>query len=104
MLQRQLSHLNGCKLDTAKFKPLRYSMFDFNFSYTANMFTFTSLSQTPVASIEKRRQVHVVVGNAFFCHCNGSSAFSNWEAVSTIKVVIWNEESLVGFEVCLLSS
>jgi hypothetical protein len=43
----------------------------------------------------------VVVGNAF-SHCNHSSAFSSWEAVSPIKVIIWNDELLMGFERCLL--
>jgi hypothetical protein len=40
------------------------------------------------------------VGNAF-PHCTGGSAFSSWEVVSTIKVIIWNKESLMKFEMCL---
>jgi hypothetical protein len=42
----------------------------------------------------------MVVGNAF-SHCNGSSAFSSREAVSTIKVIIRNTEILMGFEMSL---
>jgi hypothetical protein len=37
MLQRQLSHLNGRNLTSAKFKPLIFFMFDFTLSYTENM-------------------------------------------------------------------
>jgi hypothetical protein len=50
----------------------------------------TSLLSIGVAPIEKkRRQVYMVVGNAF-SHCNAS-----WEAVSTVKELIWNKESLM---------
>jgi hypothetical protein len=38
MLQRQLNHLNGRKVDTAKFKPLIFSPSCFALTYTANMF------------------------------------------------------------------
>jgi hypothetical protein len=47
-----------------------------------------------------RRQVHVVVRNAF-PNCNGSSAFSARVAVGSIKVLIWNKESLMWFQTCL---
>jgi hypothetical protein len=33
-------------------------------------------------------EVYMVIGNAF----------SSWEAVSPIKMIIWNEEPLLGFE------
>jgi hypothetical protein len=42
----------------------------------------------------------MVMGNAF-CNCNGSSAFSYREAVSLIKVVIWNKEPLMSFQMSL---
>jgi hypothetical protein len=29
------------------------------------------------------------------------NAISSWEAVSPIKVIIWNEEPHMGFEMCL---
>jgi hypothetical protein len=29
------------------------------------------------------------------------NAFSSWEAASPIKVIIWNEELIMGFEMCL---
>jgi hypothetical protein len=48
----------------------------------------------------KMMQVYMVMGNAF-SHCKSSSAFSSWEAVSPIKVIIWNEEPLMGFDMCL---
>jgi hypothetical protein len=57
--------------------------------------------QISVASIETRgRQFYKVMGNAFST-CSGSSAFSSWEAVSSINVIIWNKELLMGFEMCL---
>jgi hypothetical protein len=56
--------------------------------------------QNPVTSIETRGGRYMVMGNDF-SHCNGSSVFSSLEAVSPIKVVIWNEEALMGFEICL---
>jgi hypothetical protein len=28
-------------------------------------------------------------------------AFPSWEAVSSIEVLIWNEEPLMGFQMCL---
>jgi hypothetical protein len=57
--------------------------------------------QISVASIETRgRQFYKVVANSLSM-CNGSSAFSSWEAVSSIKVILWNKELLMGFEMCL---
>jgi hypothetical protein len=43
MLQRQRSHLNGCKLDHHQFKPLIFSMSGFALSCTMNMFTLMIL-------------------------------------------------------------
>jgi hypothetical protein len=57
--------------------------------------------QISVASIETRgRQFYKVMGNAFSI-CNGSSIFSSREAVSPRKMIIWNKEPLMGFEMCL---
>jgi hypothetical protein len=42
----------------------------------------------------------MIVGNAI-SYCNGSSAFTSWEAVIPIKVIIWNKEPLMGFEMRL---
>jgi hypothetical protein len=39
----------------------------------------------------------MVMGNGF-SNCNGSSAFSSWEVVSPIKVIIWIKEPVMGFE------
>jgi hypothetical protein len=39
----------------------------------------------------------MIAGNAV-SHCNGSSALSSWEAVISIKVLIWNKEHLMGAE------
>jgi hypothetical protein len=54
--------------------------------------------QTPVASTDAK--VHMVVWYAFFDR-NGSSAFYSRVAIDLIKVVIWNTEPLVRFEMCL---
>jgi hypothetical protein len=35
--------------------------------------------------------VYIVMANAFY----------SWEAVSPIKMIIWNKEPLMGFEMCL---
>jgi hypothetical protein len=43
----------------------------------------------------------MVMGNTF-SNCNGSSAFFAREAISPIKVVIWNKEPLVRLQICLL--
>jgi hypothetical protein len=42
----------------------------------------------------------MVMGDAL-SNRNGSSAFSSWEAVSTIKVAIWNKDPLMNFQACL---
>jgi hypothetical protein len=48
---------------------------------------------SPLSSVRiaHTAQVYMVMGNAF----------SSREAVSSIKVMIWNEEPLMGFEMCL---
>jgi hypothetical protein len=36
-----------------------------------------------------------------FSYCNGSPAFSSWEVVTLIEVLIWNKELLMEVEMCL---
>jgi hypothetical protein len=42
----------------------------------------------------------MAVGDAFL-DCNSSSAFYSLVAINSIKFVIWNEELLRSFEMCL---
>jgi hypothetical protein len=53
-----------------------------------------------MASIEKERQVYMLMGNAF-SNCNGSSSFSSRDAGIRINVIIWHKELIVRFEMSL---